>query len=206
MGRIESAERGKRGIRGLILIRYGVSLLAVFAVLGLFFSSAMVSAQIGSKSSEHYEKLFKENLRKGSLNLSGKKIGDRGLEVLLKQGFIVGLKKLDLRYNELSPVGARMLAEAPPFSKLKILVLKHNFFADEGAIAFAGSASFSGLESLQLGWNEIRDAGALALVGSQNFPNLKKLDLRGNFLADKTKDVLRASFAHLKSLRIFQSE
>ena len=49
-------------------------------------------------------------------------------------------------------------------------------------------------------------AGALAFAESKNFPNLKKLDLRGNFLAGKTKDVLRESLAHLKSLRIFQSE
>ena len=153
-----------------------------------------------------YEKIFKDNLRRGALNLSGKKIGDKGLDILLKQEFLVDLKKLDLRYNELSPLGAKMLAGAQPFLKLKTLVLKHNFFADEGTIALARSESFPKLESLQLGWNEIRDAGALALVESENFPNLKKLDLRGNFLADKPKNALRSSFLHLKSLRIFQSE
>lgn len=172
----------------------------------MFFSSAIVSAQVDALTSEDYEKIFKENLRRGVLNLAGKKIGDRGLGVLLKQEFLGNLKKLDLRYNELSPAGAKMLAGAPPFFKLKTLILKHNFFADEGTIALAGSTSFPLLESLQLGWNEVRDSGALALVESPNFPRLKKLDLRGNFLAGKTKDVLRSTFAHLKSLRIFQSE
>tara|TARA_B100001123_G_C15297272_1_gene1019685 strand:- start:306 stop:869 length:564 start_codon:yes stop_codon:yes gene_type:complete len=177
-----------------------------FAMVGLFFSAAIVSAQTDSLNSEDYEKIFKDNLRRGTLNLSGKKIGDRGLNILLKQEFLVNLKKLDLRYNRLSPIGAKNLADAQPFLKLKTLVLKHNFFADEGTVALARSNSFPKLESLQLGWNEIRDAGALALVESENFPNLKKLDLRGNFLADKTKNSLRSSFSHLKSLRIFQSE
>ena len=187
-------------------MRSKFKLAVFFTIAGLFFSVTMISAQLDSLSSEDYEKLFKDNLRRGTLNLSGKKIGDRGLDVLLKQEFLVDLKKLDLRYNGLSPLGAKMLADAKPFLKLKILVLKHNFFADEGTIALAKSDSFPKLESLQLGWNEIRDAGALALVKSENFPNLKKLDLRGNFLADKTKNALKSSFSHLKSLRIFQSE
>ncbi len=187
-------------------MRSKLKLAVFFTIAGLFFSVTIISAQLDSLSSEDYEKLFKDNLRRGTLNLSGKKIGDRGLDVLLKQGFLVDLNKLDLRYNELSPVGAKMLTDSQPFLKLKTLVLKHNFFADEGTISLARSKSFPKLESLQLGWNEIRDAGALALVESENFPNLKKLDLRGNFLADKTKNALKSSFSHLKSLRIFQSE
>ena len=163
-------------------------------------------AQVDSISIGDYEKLFKNNLRRGVLNLSGKKIGDRGLGMLLKQDFLNDLKKLDLRYNGLSPVAGEMLANAKPFLKLKTLILKHNFFADEGTIAISGSTSFPKLESLQLGWNEIRDAGALALANSKNLSNLKKLDLRGNFLSGKTKHALRSAFADLKSLRIFQSE
>ena len=93
----------------------------------LFFSAAIVSGQADGLSSKDYEKIFKDNLRRGALNLSGKKIGDKGLDVLLKQEFLVDLKKLDLRYNDASPVGAKMLANAQPFLKLKTLVLKHNF-------------------------------------------------------------------------------
>ena len=73
-------------------------------------------------------------------------------------------------------------------------------------IALAKSNGFTQIKDMQLGWNEIRDAGALAFVESKNFPNLEKLDLRGNFLAGKTKEALRSSLSHLKSLRIFQSE
>ena len=193
-------------VRRLIWMRTRFNLAVFFAMAGLFFSATIVSAQLDSLSSEDYEKIFKDNLRRGTLNLSGKKIGDRGLNALLRQNFLADLKRLDLRYNGLSPAGAKMLADAQPFLKLKTLILKHNFFADEGTIALSKSPNFPKLESLQLGWNEIRDAGALALVESKNFPNLKKLDLRGNFLADKTKNALKSSFSHLKSLRIFQSE
>ena len=176
-----------------------------FAILAVFFFSSTASAQIDSKTPD-YESIFKNNLRRGILNLSGKKIGDNGLQILLKQEFVSDLKKIDLRYNEISPDGARLLANAGPFKKLKTLILKHNFLSDEGAKALASSKGFAQLKDLQLGWNEIRDAGALAFAKSKNFPNLKKLDLRGNFLAGKTKDVLRNSLSHLKSLRIFQSE
>ena len=172
----------------------------------VLLSASIVSAQIDASGTDELETLFKDNLQRGVLNLSGKKIGDKGLSVLLKQGFLKDLKKIDLRYNEISPAGAKMLANTPTFKKLNTLILKHNFFSDEGAIALAKSSSFPKLENLQLGWNEVRDAGALALAESQNFPELKKLDLRGNFLAGQTKDVLRSSFSHLKSLRIFQSE
>ena len=176
-----------------------------FAILVVFFFSSIASAEIDSISPD-YETIFKNNLRRGFLNLSGKKIGDKGIQILLKQGFIGDLKKIDLRYNEISHEGAKLLAKAASFKKLKILILKHNSLSDEGAVALAGSNVFTQLKDLQLGWNDIRDAGALAFAESKNFPNLKKLDLRGNFLAGQTKDVLRESLAHLKSLRIFQSE
>jgi Ran GTPase-activating protein (RanGAP) involved in mRNA processing and transport len=163
--------------------------------------------QVGLSDSIDYEKLFAENISMGGkvLNLSGKRIGDEGLKILLKQDLIKKLKKIDLRYNEITPEGAKILAQTSFLPKLKTLVLRHNFFADEGTVALANSSSFSNLQELQLGWNEVRDAGALALAKSKNFPKLKKLDLRGNFLAGKTKDILRTSLTHLKSLRIFQT-
>ena len=183
---------------------YGLRPLIFFMVVLL--SVTIVSAQVDVSGPDELETLFKDNLQRGVLNLSGKKIGDKGLSVLLKQEFLKDLKKMDLRYNEISPAGAKILANTPTFKKLKTLILRHNFFSDEGTIAIAKSNSFPKLEKLQLGWDEVRDAGALALAESQNFPKLKKLDLRENFLASQTKDVLRSSFSHLKSLRIFQSE
>ena len=182
--------------------------MRTFLFLLFLLSVNWGEAQISFSEPVDYEKLFADNLSWGdnALNLSGKKIGDEGLKILLRQDFIKKLKKLDLRYNDISPNGAETLAQTLPLPKLKTLILKHNFFADEGTVALANSPSFPNLEKLQLGWNEVRDTGALALANSKNFPKLKKLDLRGNFLAGKTKDILRTSLADLESLRIFQSE
>jgi Ran GTPase-activating protein (RanGAP) involved in mRNA processing and transport len=182
--------------------------MRTFLFLLFVLSVSWSEAQTSFSEPVDYEKLFADNLSWGdnALNLSGKKIGDEGLKILLKQDFIKKLKKLDLRYNDISSNGAETLAQTPPLPKLKILILKHNFFSDEGTIALANSPSFPNLEQLQLGWNEIRDAGALALANSKYFRKLKKLDLRGNFLAGETKDILKTSLVDLKSLRIFQSE
>ena len=181
-------------------------LLLIFSFFLL--STNQIDAQVDLAEPVDYGKLFAENLSRAGkvLNLSGKKIGDEGLKILLKQDFIKKLKKLDLRYNDISPEGAKNLAQSQQLPKLKKLILRHNFFADEGTVAFANSSSFPNLEVLQLGWNEVRDAGALALAESKKFPKLKKLDLRGNYLAGETKKTLRTTLAHLKSLRIFQSE
>ena len=40
-------------------------------------------------------------------------------------------------------------------------------------------------------------------VHAKSFKNLKKLDLRGNFLANKTKEKLKKSLGHLKTLKLF---
>ncbi len=51
-----------------------------------------------------YEKIFKEGLSANgkTLNLSGKKIGDKGVEILLSKDFLKKVTKLDLRGNFLS--------------------------------------------------------------------------------------------------------
>jgi hypothetical protein len=56
-------------------------------------STAMVSAQVDAIESDDLETLFEDNLQGDVLNLSGKKIGDKGLSVLLRQGFFNRFKK-----------------------------------------------------------------------------------------------------------------
>jgi len=69
----------------------------IFLLIFTFFllSTNRINAQFDLTAPVDYEKLFAENLSRGVLNLSRKKIGDEGLEILLKQGFIKKLKKLD---------------------------------------------------------------------------------------------------------------
>ena len=175
--------------------------LPVTGVQAQFFEQKDVFDQ----SELNYEKIFKEGLSANgkTLKLSGKKIGDKGVEVLLTQDFLKKVTKLDLRYNKISEKGAKLIAASKAFGKLQSLELKHNYLLDNGALALAQSDGFPKLEKLSLGWNEIRDAGALAFAKTKTFPKLKKLDLRGNFLANETKDILKKDLAHLKSLKLF---
>ena len=72
-------------------------LLLIFSFFLL--STNQIDAQVDLAEPVDYGKLFAENLSRAGkvLNLSGKKIGDEGLKILLKQDFIKKLKKLDLR-------------------------------------------------------------------------------------------------------------
>jgi Ran GTPase-activating protein (RanGAP) involved in mRNA processing and transport len=152
-----------------------------------------------------YDVLFKESLKRNGkiLNLSGKKIKDEGVQHLVSSGFLKNVEKIDLRYNEITTAGARLLAKVSQLPKLKSLILRHNILGDDGVTALAKSDSFPNLEEIQLGWTETRDAGALAFVRTDKFQNLKKLDLRGNFLANETKEELKKSLNHLKTLKLF---
>lgn len=180
------------------------SLILISCVLA-FMSSSVFAQGFNKDKPIDYETLFKESLkRRGNfLNLSGKKIGDEGVKHLIASGLLNNVEKVDLRYNEITAVGAGLLAKTPPLPKLRVLILRHNILGDAGSIALAESSSFPNLEEIQLGWTETRDAGALAFGSAKNFPKLKKLDLRGNFLANKTKEKLKKSLAHLKSLKLF---
>jgi Ran GTPase-activating protein (RanGAP) involved in mRNA processing and transport len=184
-------------------------LLTVALLLGLPVTGVQAQffdqKDVFDQSELDYEKIFKEGLSANgkTLNLSGKKIGDKGVEILLSKDFLKKVTKLDLRYNKISEKGAKLLGVSKAFGKLKSLELKHNYLLDNGAVALAQSEGFSKLEKLSLGWNEIRDAGALAFAKTRTFPKLKKLDLRGNFLADETKNTLKKDLPHLKSLKLF---
>ena len=152
-----------------------------------------------------YDKLFENGIKRGGklLNLSGKKIGNKGIGRLIASGILEKVEKIDLRYNEITSTGAELLAKIPPLPKLRVLILRHNILGDVGTLALANSNSFPNLEEMQLGWTETRDAGALAFGNSDKYRKLKKLDLRGNFLANKTKEELKKSLGHLKFLKLF---
>lgn len=170
----------------------------------ILFCAAPALGQLDVREID-YDAVFAAGFTRGDtvLNLSGKKIGDKGLELLLKLGDrLKKVKKLDLRYCELSEKAGAMLAQSGVFPNLKKLEIRHNFLMDAGTVALADSVGMTKLEQLGLGWNEVRDAGALALAQSERFPKLKKLDLRGNFFADKTKVELKEKLTHLKKLKL----
>ena len=186
-----------------------LGLLVTVLFLGIPWTGAQAQffdqKDVFDQSQLDFEKIFKEGLSANGtkLNLSGKKIGDKGIEALLASDFVKKVTKLDLRYNKISEEGAKLMARSNVFSRLKSLELKHNYLLDNGTVALAQSSGFPSLQKLSLGWNEVRDAGALAFAKTKTFPKLKKLDLRGNFLSDETKNTLKKDLSHLKSLKLF---
>ena len=171
----------------------------------LFVLLPVYSFSFELKSSIDYDLLFKKSLNPNGkiLNLSGEKIGDKGVKHLVSSSYLARVEKVDLRYNEITAVGAKLLAVISPLPQLKSLILRHNILGDAGTTALAKSGSFPSLEEMQLGWTETRDAGARAFGSSGGFKKLKKLDLRGNFISNKTKVELRKSLGHLKTLKLF---
>ena len=157
------------------------------------------------KVSIDYNVVIQESLKRNGvlLDLSGKKIGDQGLKFLIDSNILKNVEKIDLRYNEITAIGADLFAKQSPLLKLRILILRHNFLGDKGAASLARSNSFPNLEEIELGWTETRDAGAMAFGNTHHFKSLRKLDLRGNFLANRTKEALRKSLGHIKSLKLY---
>ena len=152
-----------------------------------------------------YNVIIQEGLKQNGalLDLSGKKIGDQGLKFLIGSNILKNVKKIDLRYNEITAIGAELFAKQSPLLKLRSLILRHNFLGDKGSAFLARSNSFPNLEEMELGWTETRDAGAMAFGNTHHFKSLRKLDLRGNFLANRTKEALRKSLGHLRSLKLY---
>ena len=181
-------------------------LIAFYLLMFIFGPPVLLGfSQELDKVQIDYDSLFEKGLKRNGklLNLSGKKIGNEGVKRLIASGILEKVEKIDLRYNEITAKGAELLAKIAPLPKLRVLILRHNIIGDAGSLALAASNSFPNLEEMQLGWTETRDAGAQAFGNSDKFQKLKKLDLRGNFLASKTKEELRKSLGHLKSLRLF---
>ena len=185
--------------RNKVLIAFYLLMFIFGPPVLLGFSQELDKVQID------YDALFEKGLKKNGklLNLSGKKIGDEGIKRLISSGALEKVEKIDLRYNEITASGAELLAKISPLAKLRVLILRHNILGDAGSIALANSSSFPNLEEMQLGWTETRDAGAQAFGSTDKYQKLKKLDFRGNFLANKTKEELKKSLDHLKSLKLF---
>ena len=185
--------------RNKVLIAFYLLMFIFGLPASLGFSQELDKIQID------YDVIFEKGLKRNGklLNLSGKKIGDEGMKRLVSSGALEKVEKIDLRYNEITASGAELFAKVAPLSKLRVLILRHNILGDAGAIALANSSSFPNLEEMQLGWTETRDAGAQAFGSTDKYQKLKKLDFRGNFLANKTKEGLKKSLGHLKSLKLF---
>ena len=135
-------------------------------------------------------KLCSTQLR--SLHLGGNSLGDSGVQELLNQVDIVAnLATLDLRYNDIGPMGGGALARLLQHQQPQVeqnqcawntLYLEGNLLGDEGAFAFT---SYGNLTDLFLGQNGIGPDGASSLAQALKEPNrIRKISLDGNQIGD----------------------
>ena len=111
-----------------------------------------------------------ENYIITELELSHKKIGDKGLKALCKIEF-KKLKKLYLNDNNISDI---KVLEKAKFEQLEILNLKYNKISD---INILEKVKFKKLQILNLGYNNISDINILEKV---KFKEIKELYLNNN--------------------------
>ncbi len=92
----------------MTMMKYKLIILVLGAVMAFPLSST--PGQIFDKKEINYDDLFRQGISRGgkTLNLSGKKIGDEGIKVLVSHGIIKKVAKLDLRYNEITEKGAKL--------------------------------------------------------------------------------------------------
>jgi len=97
------------------------------------------------------------------------------------------LQELDLRSNDIGPVGASALAQAiAKLHKLRVLNLQYNVLGAEGAQLFASALDqLRYLQVLDLRGIKMEDQGTMALINEavfSQFKQLQVLDLSGNYI------------------------
>jgi uncharacterized protein (TIGR02996 family) len=123
-----------------------------------------------------------------TLRIDRNHIGDAGVAALIGSGLIrrslARSPRLDLRANNVGPVGAGLLARWPGLARVTHLDLGGNYLGNAGLSALLGSPHLSRVRSLRLGRNQITDKGAGAIRENfyRLFDQLRVLDLSGNRL------------------------
>jgi serine/threonine protein kinase len=149
--------------------------------------------------------LFEANPHSWLLDLTNKRIGDKGVKLLAGLPSLAHRSVLYLSGNQISDEGVKVLAASPHLTSLTRLILWDNLIGDEGALALANSPHLSNLNVLDIGRNHVGDAGVEALAVSPFLVNLNALILVSNRIGDKGALALAnsetlANLAELKPL------
>lgn len=114
-----------------------------------------------------------------SLNLSGKDIGDGGVEILVTSERLSRLTSLVLAGNSLTDKGAAAIARCKIFSGITHLDLSNNRITDKGAREIAQNKVFR-LSNWNLSNNQISDRGVGIIARNKGMSGLTSLDLSNN--------------------------
>jgi Ran GTPase-activating protein (RanGAP) involved in mRNA processing and transport len=123
-----------------------------------------------------------------SLRISDNRIGDAGIAVLVKSALfermLLRYSRLDLRKNEIGPLGSALLADCPVLSRCTSLDLNDNEIGDKGLAAISASQHLQNLRVLKVGHNQISNKAIKVLFDGwpKNLGQLKSFDLSNNLL------------------------
>jgi uncharacterized protein (TIGR02996 family) len=123
----------------------------------------------------------------------GNRIGNHGVESLMKSPYLANLTELKLARNSLGSAGVRAVTESGQLRHLEVLILDHNDLFDDGLRYLAASPNMSGLLHLDLERTRTGNDGVRALARSPYLSRLRKLHLSGNLLTDEGLEALCGS-------------
>jgi uncharacterized protein (TIGR02996 family) len=115
--------------------------------------------------------------RVAALDLSGNRVGDDGLAVLMESPHLGRVRRLNLSSNRILPAGIDSLVGARSLGELVSLDLSYNRVGILGARSLGGGPGLSTVRSLNLSVCFIRDAGVQALAASPHLAHLTALQL-----------------------------
>jgi uncharacterized protein (TIGR02996 family) len=114
----------------------------------------------------------------------GNRIGNQGLEALMRSPQFAGLRSLKVGRNSLGSAGARSVADSSYVRGLRVLKMERNDMYDDGLRYLAASRGLAGLETLDLDRTRTGDDGVNALAGSKYLGSLRTLYLSYNLITD----------------------
>lgn len=169
---------------------------------------------IQKKISNHKIEDIRRSMVNGVLEMRGKCLGDKGLnlinEALARNSKHV--KQLNLNFNDLTGIGAKVILETVENSNLDMLSFidfSENKIQDEGISTIIDLITKNkNLKSLNLSWNNISSKGAKKLSsGLLNNKNLETLRLWGNKIENHGVEDLFSilSSTNLKTLDISET-
>jgi uncharacterized protein (TIGR02996 family) len=136
-----------------------------------------------------------EPLHLRALYLGDNLIRPEGARLLAQAPAVAGLSTLELAGNRLGPAGVRALLAGPHQPRWSVLNLDSSEVGDEGVRALAVAPALAGLTRLNLNNNRIGDDGARALAGSPYLGRLAELALLNNWsISTGQRLVLRKRF------------
>jgi uncharacterized protein (TIGR02996 family) len=119
------------------------------------------------------------------LDLCGNDLGNGGVNVLLRSGYLKRVQELDLSFNNICDAGIRLVARSDAMPRLRALALSDNGkITNDGLESLANSPYLAGLRSLDISGNAVGDSGVRSITRSRYLTGLHTLRIRDNSIGD----------------------